>query len=305
MAFTKSWDETNPAGSRALNLGDDDIRDLKYAMRERLAVDHRAYETEAGETNILAHNKATLVTQGSDPATVADTAIVYAKDVSAVAELHVKHESAGAIQLTSGGKLLLSSGIVASEAQGDILTRGATAWQRVAIGGANTVVMSNGTDTVFGRPAGSIIQIVNTQTGAFATGAPVIPDDDTIPEITEGVEVMTRPITPTSLTSKLKIDVVAYISQKAALANVLTAALFQDATTNALAGGRTIISTAWNYGPQPISFTHYMNAGTVAATTFRVRVGCDNGDVEFNGVGASRMMGGVMASSITITEIAV
>jgi hypothetical protein len=49
-----------------------------------------------------------------------------------------------------------------------------------------------------------------------------------------------------------------------------------------------------------------MTAGTIIATTFKVRVGCSGaGTTTFNGVAGGRIFGGVMASSITITEVAV
>ena len=54
-----------------------------------------------------------------------------------------------------------------------------------------------------------------------------------------------------------------------------------------------------------VTFTHYMTAGTTSATTFKVRAGADGaGTTTTNGgAGMGRFFGGVMASSITITEI--
>ncbi len=151
--------------------------------------------------------------------------------------------------------------------------------------------------------AGDVVQIVNTQTGAVATGTTAIPNDDTIPQITEGDEFMTLAITPTSATNKLKIEVVCHLSNSNA--NQWTAAaLFQDATAGALAVGTGFTATAAS--GMSISFVHYMVAGTIAATTFRVRGGSQTGaTTTFNGTGGSRYYGGVMASSITITEIMV
>ena len=47
-------------------------------------------------------------------------------------------------------------------------------------------------------PAGSVLQVVQTQTGAVATTTVTIPFDDTIPQITEGAEFITLAITPKS-----------------------------------------------------------------------------------------------------------
>jgi hypothetical protein len=45
-----------------------------------------------------------------------------------------------------------------------------------------------------------------------------------------------------------------------------------------------------------------MIAGTTSAITFRVRAGNDSGTYTLNGAGGVRKLGGVMASSITVTE---
>jgi hypothetical protein len=49
-----------------------------------------------------------------------------------------------------------------------------------------------------------------------------------------------------------------------------------------------------------------MTSGTVSATTFKVRAGIrsgGSGTVTFNGTSGSRLFGGTIASSITVTEI--
>jgi hypothetical protein len=82
-------------------------------------------------------------------------------------------------------------------------------------------------------PAGSVLQVVNFQTGAVATGTTAIPIDDSIPQNTEGAEFMTLAITPTNTSNKLLIQVVMQLSTNAD-ANI-GIALFQDSTANALA----------------------------------------------------------------------
>ena len=151
------------------------------------------------------------------------------------------------------------------------------------------------------RGTGSVLQVVNYQTGAVATGAGTIPQDNTIPQITEGTEYMTLAITPTSATSKLRIDVV--VNGAASASNSYLVALFQDSTVNALAAINH--NVAANNVAVDAKFTHYMTSGTTNSTTFRVRAGCATaGTFTFNGQSAGQLMGGVMASSITITEIA-
>lgn len=56
---------------------------------------------------------------------------------------------AGANTLVSGDKLQINQLAVASEARGDLVTRGATTWGRTAIGGAGKLLRSDGTDPLW------------------------------------------------------------------------------------------------------------------------------------------------------------
>jgi len=149
---------------------------------------------------------------------------------------------------------------------------------------------------------GKVLQIVNTQTGAVATGTTTTPWDDTIPQNNEGNEFMTLAVTPTSATSRLRIEVEAQWSPTAT--GRVTAAIHQDTTAGALA-------SMWQYSEASghtdvLQVVHNMVAGTTSATTFKVRMGLNvSGTVTFNGSSGSRKDGGVMASSITITEYSV
>jgi hypothetical protein len=150
--------------------------------------------------------------------------------------------------------------------------------------------------------AGSkVVQVVNTTNVTKATGTTTIPIDDTIPQITEGDVYMTATITPTNTLNKLRIDVVIFLAASSA-SQWLIAALFQDATASALAAGFEF-SNATAGAAIMVTFTHYMSAGTTSATTFRVRAGGQAGTMTVNGSGGARLLGGVLTSSITITEI--
>lgn len=144
------------------------------------------------------------------------------------------------------------------------------------------------------------MQVVNTVDTDMATGTTVMPIDDTIPQITEGDEYMTLDITPNASTNRLKIEVLVNASSSAA-ANAIVVALFKDSTANAL-------STGWNRtqtadGPTQIKLVHDMVADTTSSITFRVRVGAQSaGTVTVNGIAGARYFGGVLQSSITVTE---
>lgn len=149
--------------------------------------------------------------------------------------------------------------------------------------------------------AGDTVQVVAVQTGAVASGTAVIPLDDTIHQNTEGNEFMTLAVTPKSATNYLEIEVHAMLATSA-VSGFMTAALFQDSTAGGLAAASQYVSS--NNAIANVSLKHRMLAGTVSATTFKVRCGGNNaGTTTFNGQGGARIFGGIMASSITITEI--
>ena len=184
-------------------------------------------------------------------------------------------------------------------------TSGTIALVPTAIAGSNTITLPAETGTARTTvSSGTVLQVVNYQTGALATGGTAIPQDNTIPQITEGNEYMTLAITPRSATSKLRIDVVWQGANSAApgpTSNFVTA-LFQDATANALAS--EMVSQLATSAILFASFTHYMTSGTTSSTTFRVRAGSGTaGTTTFNGQIAARFYGGSLASSITITEV--
>ena len=147
---------------------------------------------------------------------------------------------------------------------------------------------------------GEIVQIVKYQTGSVATGTGVIPYDDTIPQNTEGDQYMSSSIAPTDASNILKIDVVAYLVHN--VSDFEIAALFRDNILSAFAVGT--VANYYNDIPTPVNFTYFMIAGTTNIITFKVRGGAPvAGTTTFNGAYGARKFGGVMASSITITEI--
>jgi len=190
------------------------------------------------------------------------------------------------------------------DAKGDIIAAtAADAVSRLAVGANNTVLTADSTTATglkWAAGAQKVIQMVTTQTGAVATGTGVIPLDDTIPQNTEGDQYMSLTMTPTNASNDLLIQVV---FNSATSSTVLCGvALFQDSIANALA------STAKEHSAVnmvfPCAFTHKMTAGTISATTFKVRSGGNGSTTStFNGRTSARLYGGTMASSITVWEV--
>ena len=152
-----------------------------------------------------------------------------------------------------------------------------------------------------GGGGGSVlVQRVISESGAVATGTTLIPLDDTIPQNTEGNQYLSVAITPTDAANILYIDVTFFGVHS--VAAWITAALFQDSVANALACMTAFSTTAG--GGSPIHFRHKMVAGGTSAITFKVRAGGHTaGTTTFNGNAGARAFGGVLASSITVSEL--
>jgi hypothetical protein len=148
--------------------------------------------------------------------------------------------------------------------------------------------------------ASKIIQVVNTTSGAVATGTTTMALDNTIPQNGEGNEVLTLAITPTSSSNYLIIESV--INGAVSADKRVIMALFQDSTAGALSAAHDMLRTT-NYATQ-VSIQHYMAAGTTSETTFKIRAGGSGaGTFTFNGAVGGRYFGGVGNAFLTITEI--
>jgi hypothetical protein len=147
---------------------------------------------------------------------------------------------------------------------------------------------------------GTVVQVVNFQTGDYKTGDTPMRFEDTIPTNTDGDEYMRLAITPKSSMNKLMITVVANATSQN---NTPSMALFQDDKTYALAATNF---TGYQNWVCPMTINYYMIAGTTSETVFKVRIGSQSTqgtEVYFNGQSRSRRFGGVYISSITILEI--
>ncbi len=148
--------------------------------------------------------------------------------------------------------------------------------------------------------ATEVLQHVTTGFSDYASTTSAIPYDDTIPQIGEGAEFMTRAITPMNAGSTLVIDFTMQIGTNNNNRNI-TVALFRDAGANALA--------AWcvhngEGNSVPATAQHRVVSGALTATTFRIRAGEESGtQINFNGDQTGRKYGGVAGSRMTITEL--
>lgn len=146
----------------------------------------------------------------------------------------------------------------------------------------------------------TIVQKKFTSISSVITCSTVMPADDTIPQKTEGDEVLTLAITPVSVSSLLEIEFVSVCAIDTASTNVQVA-LFQDATNDALKALSINMPSATECST--VNLKHIMFSGTLASTTFKIRIGPDANNAYVNSDSAgNRLMGGISATTLSITE---
>ena len=149
---------------------------------------------------------------------------------------------------------------------------------------------------------GNTKQIVTTQTGAVATGTTLFPEDDTIPQNTEGDQYMSLAITPKSSTSRLLIT--AQVFGSVSSGTRWGIGLFKDSTADALSFATAFVKDATSMATCYIE--HSLISGSTSEQTFKIRAGAfGSATFTFNGQSGSRKFGGTILSSIHITEIEV
>jgi len=127
-----------------------------------------------------------------------------------------------------------------------------------------------------------------------------IPDDNTIPQNTEGTEILSATITPKRSTSKIRIHVSGSFT-KATAATTLGVAVFVDSTADAIRYRFGMDGAAAN-ASDAISYDFDVDAGSTSARTYKVRFGAGSGNSWVNGNQSARVGGGVATADLIVEE---
>ena len=191
--------------------------------------------------------------------------------------------------------------LTAAASAGALSSDAAYASSNIALGLVDTVdglqTQIDAINTDIGNIGQRVLQTVYAPDTSTSSGITSIPFDNTVPQITEGRQVMTATITTTSATSVVVVDCVAHLGSGTAPGTTsMTAALFLDGASNAVAASGVSNST----NSQTVMSLHHEVSGlSVGSHTFTVRGGANvSGTLTFNG-----FFGGTMASYIKLSEI--
>jgi hypothetical protein len=323
-AFTYIYDTTTPAGSDLISAVDDRIRELKSAVQERENVDHYwpLTGTQVSDEDAGKHRQITFYDVLSDDPTVSSgEGQIYLKTVGSQEELFFRDDTNSGLQITSAGTLNITSsdlvGTLANNTYFSAVNAAGDGTVNLIKADSNDVaVVPDDSQTASNAAPTQTKSIVNkkyvddhdiviqTVQTSYATAnqvSAVIADDDSIPQQSEGEQLVALAITPTSATNKLKIEAYIPIGFDSS-GNFAIACLFQDSITNAL----TVYPCSAVYTLyQTIPLVHYMTAGTTSETTFKLRLGVTAGLVTVNGKGGARRWGGKCKVEFIITELKV
>lgn len=161
-----------------------------------------------------------------------------------------------------------------------------------------TIIPANGQAIVGGKLAQSLTSTSINYVGLSTQ----IPLDDTIPQNTEGTEILTRAITPTNASSTIRVTAKMHITAPSGSGGTFIAALFKDTGANALSAG--CVYCAAGGVTEHIIVTYEESAGSASARTYKLRGGPASAiTMYYNGNASGRLLGGVNIVSLTVDEI--
>src|SRR3990167_8024665 len=149
-----------------------------------------------------------------------------------------------------------------------------------------------------------IVQTVQTSSTASITGTTVVPFDDSIPQITEGVQAFTVAITPKNANNMLIIEAnLCSFGFSAGGNERVIGMLFEQGTANALAVAPSHTDTI----ATSIYLSYRETAGGTSAITYEARFGSESAGttgINVTNTASARMWGGSSGSYIRVTEVA-
>lgn len=166
------------------------------------------------------------------------------------------------------------------------------------------IIVSDGTNykamlSIYIPRSGAVIRRdVQTYT-ANTNLTTAIPADDTIPQSTEGTQIMSSSVTPLFASSLIRCRVDVWGTMAGSIWTIWTTALFLNAGADAVAA--TAASSVGTQGNCVLSYEYA--PGSTSAQTLSVRAGPASGTLRLNGTGAVRLFGGVSACTLVVEEV--
>jgi hypothetical protein len=180
------------------------------------------------------------------------------------------------------------------------VSKGGTGLTSLGSAGQAVKVNSGASALEFGS-ASKVLQVVKSLVTTKASTTSAIPQDNTIPQNTEGTEFTTLAITPQASDSTLYIDFLVHGSMTNNNTN-LTVCLFKDSDANALQVVNNTCNTNTELYPLMLKFAE--TSGTTSSVTYKIRFGLNGGGtVYLNSDQSSDVYSTSQSAIFTITEV--
>ncbi|MEY5100360.1 MAG: hypothetical protein RJA36_3079 [Pseudomonadota bacterium] len=137
----------------------------------------------------------------------------------------------------------------------------------------------------------------------YATLTAQIPLDDTIPQSSEGTQILSASITPKSTANRIRARVVVRGLIQDSANRQGAVCLFRNAGADAIAATNANFYAAGAQIAQTAVLEFEDSPASVSSQTYTVRVGGAGGTLYINGNSSSRIYGGVMRSTLVLEEI--
>ena len=208
--------------------------------------------------------------------------------------------SVGSVALTKIGAAALTGGEITNGGVVDVVYDG-TQFQVVgypsSVDTGQTVVL---TASTINGGAGFIVDRAYAEYTTNADITAQIPQDDTIPQNTEGTQILSVSITPKSATNRVRATFFGWGSS-AALTGA-SAALFRNSNANAIDAMGITFAAAYYSLPFMLIFED--SPGSTSPQTYAVRVGPAGAvTMRMNGVHTNRVFGGSSRCVLVLEEI--
>lgn len=218
-----------------------------------------------------------------------------------------------AISAYSGGQMVLLKPGNTNTGSSTLAISGLTAASIKMPDGSNTpagvlktsgvyLLVHNGTNFTVLNPTMEAGVVVDRAYSSYTTNAAVttvIPNDDTLPQNTEGAQILTASITPKMTTNRVRVRFSGFGSLSTG--GYVTAALFLNSDADAAQVTTMFCSTANAIQQLTLEFEHV--PGATSAQTYKLRIGPSVGTARMNGISSARYFGGAAAATLVIEEI--
>lgn len=146
---------------------------------------------------------------------------------------------------------------------------------------------------------GDIVQSARDEDSVYATSTTSVPFDNTIPQRTEGNELMSVSVTPSSAVNLLDFSAQAVLGHSNNAVMIMS--LFSSSDSDAIA---TVVNQYLTDEVRTPSISARQVSGTTSSTTFSVRAGSQNTEsIYFNGDNAAAVFGGACSSFLEVKEV--